>query len=410
MNFRHFLADWRQLSAASRVLVINGFSFNLGFYMLLPYLSEHLQTDLNLSPWHVGIVIGLRVLSQQGLFLVGGTLGDYLGYKRLILLGCLVRVLGFLLLGFSHSLTLLLLGAFLTGFAGAMFTPSSNAYLANEAPDQLSRHRLFAMQSWMREAGMLLGPLVGLSLLGFDFFWVGLSSALMFLLLFIIQWRYLPNLAASRVHSSEQHFLQQWKSMLLNTDFMRFVGCACAFQLFFHQLYLALPSEVAARGLGANVITWVFVTTSLLGIGLQLPINRWGRDYLGRAWAMGLGLMLMGASFLWFLITISQWPWLNFIGFAVTFSIGSMLVLPLLESTVAHFGHRSELGSYYGLYSCIGGIVAFLGNLGVGWLLSLEQLATQWIWLGLACLGFLAGFSLYRQVHRLDYPTQATSL
>ncbi|RUM55867.1 MAG: MFS transporter, partial [Marinomonas sp.] len=69
MNANHFLADWRALSAASRVLVINGFTFNLGFYMLLPYLADHLQRNLGLSPWHVGIVIGLRVLSQQGLFL-----------------------------------------------------------------------------------------------------------------------------------------------------------------------------------------------------------------------------------------------------------------------------------------------------------------------------------------------------
>ncbi len=408
MRLINFRADWQQLSAASRVLVINGFSFNLGFYMLLPYLAEHLQSALHLSSWHVGLVIGLRVLSQQGLFLVGGTLGDYLGYKRLILLGCLVRVGGFLLLGFSHNLGLLLLGAFLTGFAGALFTPSSNAYLAHEAVDQASRNRLFAMQSWMREAGMLLGPLVGLTLISFDFFWVGLSSALMFLLLFVIQWYYLPSLSVSSRRGRDQHFLQQWQSMLANSAFLRFIACACAFHLFFHQLYLALPSEVASRGLGSDVITWVFITTSVLGISLQLPISHWVARSFGRANAMGLGLLLMGASFLWFLSNISGWPWLSFIGFAATFSIGSMLVLPLLEATVPHFAQRSELASYYGLYSCFGGIAAFTGNLLVGWLLSLEQLAAQWIWLGLAGVGLLAGFSLYRQVHQLADKAPAT--
>ncbi|RDL43088.1 MFS transporter [Marinomonas piezotolerans] len=402
MNDHHFLNDWRMLSAASRVLVINGFTFNLGFYMLLPYLADHLQRSLGLSPWHVGLVIGLRVLSQQGLFLVGGTLGDYLGYKRLILLGCIVRVAGFALLGFAQSLPLLLLGAFLTGFAGALFTPSSNAYLAHEAPDQVRRDRIFAMQNWTTEAGMFLGPLIGMSLISFSFMWVGLSAALLFTALFVIQWCYLPELAGQVRRNRKEHpFLSQWRSMLGNKPFMGFIAFACAFQLFFHQLYLALPNEVEVRGLGTEIITWVFMTTSILGITLQMPISRWVANYLGNACAMGGGLALMGASFLWFLVSVPDFPWLNFIGYAVMFSVGSMLVLPLLWSYIPRFCEKSELGSYYGLYSCIGGVAAFLGNVGIGWLLSLAELEREWIWCTLAVVGISAGMGLYRRVNAI---------
>ncbi|REG83798.1 nitrate/nitrite transporter NarK [Marinomonas pollencensis] len=402
MKINHFLTDWRQLSAASRVLVINGFSFNLGFYMLLPYLADHLQRVLGLTPWYVGLVIGLRVLSQQGLFLIGGTLGDYLGYKRLILLGCLVRVVGFVLLGVAQSLPLLLLGAFFTGFAGALFTPSSNAYLAYEAPDQVRRDRIFAMQNWTSEAGMFLGPLLGISLVAVSFMWVGLSAALLFFVLFLIQWRYLPVLADQAKRSAApQGFWRQWQSMLLNRAFMQFIAFACAFHLFFHQLYLSLPSEVEARDLGSYVITWVFMTTSVLGITLQMPISRWVSQTIGSAKAMGLGLGLMGGSFLWFLISFDGLPWLNFIAYGVMFSLGSMLVLPLLGSFVPRFCDKSELGSYYGLYSCIGGIAAFSGNVGIGWLLSIEALDRTVIWVGLAGIGVFAGLGLCRQVQRL---------
>lgn len=402
MNVNHFLADWRMLSAAGRVLVLNGFTFNLGFYMLLPYLADHLQRNLGLSPWHVGLVIGLRVLSQQGMFLVGGTLGDYLGYKRLILLGCLVRVAGFVLLGIAANLPLLLLGAFLTGFAGALFTPSSNAYLAHEAPDQVRRDRIFAMQNWTSETGMFLGPLVGISLVSMSFMWVGIGAASLFTLLFLVQWRFLPELAEQEKRSaSEQAFWQQWGSMLANGRFMRFILFACAFHLFFHQLYLSLPHEVEARELGSEVITWVFMTSSIMGILLQMPISRWVSNTIGSAKAMGLGLLLMGSSFLCFLISSEAWPWLNFIVYAALFSLGSMLVLPLLGSYVPKFCHKSELGSYYGLYSCVGGLAAFLGNVGIGWLLSLEAMPRQWVWLGLATVGVLAGYGLYHQVRRL---------
>lgn len=402
MNVNHFLADWRMLSAAGRVLVLNGFTFNLGFYMLLPYLADHLQRSLGLSPWHVGLVIGLRVLSQQGLFLVGGTLGDYLGYKKLILLGCLVRVAGFALLGLAQNLPLLLLGAFFTGFAGALFTPSSNAYLAYEASDQARRDRVFAMQNWTSEAGMFLGPLLGVSLVAVSFMWVGVGAALLFTALFIIQWRYLPDLAEQEKRSAkETPFWHQWRAMFSNKAFVGFIGFACAFHLFFHQLYLSLPHEVEARGLTTQVITWVFMTTSVLGITLQLPISRWVARSIGSAKAMGAGLVLMGSSFLWFLISFDALPWLNFIAYAITFSMGSMLVLPLLGSYVPRFCQKSELGSYYGLYSCIGGAAAFLGNVGIGWLLSLTGLDREWVWLALAIVGVIAGVGLYRQVKRL---------
>lgn len=408
MNTHHFFDDWRLLSPASRVLIFNSFTFNFGFYMLLPYLADHLQRSLGLSPWHVGLVIGLRVLSQQGLFLIGGTLGDYLGYKRLILLGCLVRVLGFVLLGVAPSLPLLLLGAFLTGFAGALFTPSSNAYLAYQAPDKIQRDRIFAMQNWAREAGMLLGPLVGILLVAVSFLWVGLGAALMFSILFVIQWRFLPELSEQVKRSSvEQRFWSQWSSMMKNRAFMGFVFYACAFQLFFHQLYLCLPNEVESRGLGSYVITWVFMTTSILGITLQMPISYWVSRSLGSAKAMGLGLFLMGGSFLCFLINVPALPWLNFIAYGVMFSLGSMLLLPLLGSYVPCFCDKSELGSYYGLYSCVGGVAAFLGNVGIGWLLSLDGLDRQWLWLGLALIGVFAGGGMYRQVRAL--PTQATA-
>ncbi|SBS39625.1 Multidrug resistance protein MdtH [Marinomonas spartinae] len=399
MNTSDFLNDWRRLSAASRVLIINSFTFNLGFYMLLPYLADHLQRSLGLSPWYVGLVIGLRVLSQQGLFLIGGTLGDYLGYKRLILLGCLIRVLGFALLGLAQNLPLLLLGAFFTGFAGALFTPSSNAYLAYQAPDQVQRNRIFAMQNWAREGGLLLGPLVGVSFMAVSFMWVGLVSALLFLTLFFIQWRFLPELSEQVKRSSaEQRFWQQWSSMVKNKRFMGFILYACAFHLFFQQLYLSLPNEVSNRGLGTYVITWVFMTTSILGITLQMPISHWVSRTIGSAKAMGLGLLLMGGSFLCFLINVTGWPWLNFIAYGVLFSLGSMLLLPLLGAYVPLFCDKSELGSYYGLYSCVGGVAAFLGNVIIGWLLSVNGFNHQWIWLGLALLGVLSGMGMYRQV------------
>ncbi|PYF83327.1 nitrate/nitrite transporter NarK [Marinomonas alcarazii] len=401
MFSKHLLKDWHLLSPAGRVLVINGFTFNLGFYMLLPYLADHLQHNLGISGWYVGLIIGLRVLSQQGMFLVGGTLGDRLGYKRLILLGCAVRIIGFTLLGIGQTVPVLILGAFCSGFAGALFTPSSQAYLASEYPEQKARDKVFALQNVTSGAGMLLGPLVGLSLLYFDFALVGVISAALFTVLLVIQWRYLPELASQR-NTTHAHskFWQQWGQMLTHKAFMQFVLCSSVYHLLFHQLYIAVPHEIRAITQDVSIITWVFATSSILGVLMQMPVSRFVESYLGTARGIGLGMAMMGSSYLWLNLSFSSLPALPFILCAVFFSLGSMLVFPLLGAYVPKFCSPKELGSHYGLYSCVGGVYAFIGNITTGWLLSSTSIHHGWVWSGLASFGILSGALLFLQVNQ----------
>ena len=399
MLSKHLINDWQLLSPAGRVLVINGFTFNLGFYMLLPYLADHLQHNLGISGWYVGVIIGLRVLSQQGMFLVGGTLGDRLGYKRLILLGCAVRIVGFTLLGIGQTIPILVLGAFCSGFAGALFTPSSQAYLASEYPEQKARDKVFALQSLTSEAGMLLGPLVGLSLIYVDFALVGVVSAGLFSLLLVIQWRFLPELESQKntVHTHSQ-FWRQWGQMLTHKAFMRFILCASVYQLLFHQLYIAVPHEIRVVTQDVSIITWVFATSSIMGVLMQMPVSRFVESRLGTARGIGLGMAIMGSSYLWLNLSLQWLPALPFIICAVFFSLGSMLVFPLLGAYIPRFCGPKELGSHYGLYSCIGGFYAFIGNIGTGWLLSSTNIEHGWIWSGLAGFGVCSGVLLFLQV------------
>ncbi|WP_191601749.1 MFS transporter [Marinomonas algicola] len=416
MFLKSFLADWSTLTAAGRVLVINGFTFNLGFYMMLPYLATHLAQDLGLSGGFVGFIIGLRVLSQQGLFLVGGTLGDYFGYKPMILLGCAVRVVGFALLGIGESLYALILGAFLSGFAGALFTPSSQAYLASDYPRQHEREGIFALQNLASEAGMLLGPVFGLALLSVSFAWIGVTSAVFFALLLVIQWYYLPDSKRANHKPSDEKestssapkdsltllayrsFWHQWLAMLKNSAFIRFACYASVYPLLFHQLYSAIPSEVRLVTDNVSIITWVFVVSSILGVTLQMPMSRLVEKKLGTALGMGLGMGIMGSAYLWLSIETTWLPALPFLICAVFFSIGSMLVFPLLGAYIPTFSSVNELGRYYGLFACIGGVYAFLGNVVTSWLLSSTELEHGVIWLGLFLISCLAGGGLYRQV------------
>ena len=72
--------------------------------MLMPYLAQHLSAALGLAAWTVGLVLGVRNFSQQGMFLIGGTLADRLGYKPLIMRGACCAPSGSRLFGLATSL------------------------------------------------------------------------------------------------------------------------------------------------------------------------------------------------------------------------------------------------------------------------------------------------------------------
>lgn len=184
------LAQVRSYERSVQLLMVNQFTINLGFYMLMPYLATYLAGPLGLTGWLVGLILGVRNFSQQGMFLIGGTLADRLGYKPLIIAGLVLRTAGFATLGLVDSVPALLAASAATGLAGALFNPATRAYLAADAGER--RVEAFALFNVFYQAGILLGPLVGMVLTGVDFSVTCLVAAGIFALLGLVQIRALP--------------------------------------------------------------------------------------------------------------------------------------------------------------------------------------------------------------------------
>ena len=214
------VASWRSFGWPSRLLMINQFGINLGFYMLMPYLAGYLAGPLGLAAWAVGLVLGVRNFSQQGMFIVGGTLADRLGCKPLIVAGCLLRTAGFGLLVFAQSLPMVLIASAATGFAGALFNPAVRAYLAADSGER--RVEAFAVFNVFYQAGILAGPLVGLAFMAVDFRATAAAAAAVFALLTIAQLFALP--AATRPVEDQTSIWQDWRAVLANRSFLLFAA------------------------------------------------------------------------------------------------------------------------------------------------------------------------------------------
>lgn len=386
---------WRQTRSfppPARLLMVNQFAINLAFYMLMPYLAAHLSHGLGLAGWAVGLVLGVRNLSQQGMFLVGGTLADRFGYKAPIMAGCLLRTVGFGLLGWADSLPALIAACAATGFAGALFNPAVRAYLATEAGAR--RVDAFAVFNVHYQAGMLLGPLVGLALLTADFRLVCTTAAAVFAGLTLLQWRALPTRHGRPAGPEEGSVAAQWRTVVTNRPFLLFATAMTGSYVLTFQVYLALPLAAAdALGSGGTAVTTgLFVVSAGVAVAGQLRLTGWAKRRWRPEQALVRGLLAMGLAFLplVFAPSASSLAVLGSLMTAVVLlAAGSAVVYPFeMETVVALSGDRL-VATHYGLYNTVSGLGITLGNLVVGalWDFALRHGALWLTWTALTATG-----------------------
>ncbi|MFD8631740.1 MDR family MFS transporter [Streptomyces sp. NPDC059533] len=392
-------AQVRSFDPCVRLLMVNQFAINLGFYMLMPYLADHLAHGLGLAAWAVGLVLGVRNLSQQGMFLVGGTLADRYGCKPMILAGCALRTVAFTLLGLVQSLPALVVASALTGLAGALFNPAVRAYLAAEAGAE-RRVEAFAAFNVFYQAGILVGPLAGLALLAWDFRVVCLAAAGIFGFLAVTQARSLPvRPPADRGAESGWHaVLREWRSIAANRPFLLLSVAMSGSYVLAFQVYLALPlraRELFGERTG-TVTGVVFAVSALAALAGQLKLTAWARRTLSGPAAIAWGLAVMGVAFL--PVLVPGPPGGGFPGkvvgvaglvlCAALLAWGGALLYPFEMDTVVRLSGERLVATYYGAYNTASGIAITAGNLAVGALLDTGVVWLPWAVLagtGLLC-------------------------
>ncbi|MFG2115110.1 MFS transporter [Streptomyces sp. NPDC048718] len=398
---------WKQsrtFDPAVRLLFLNQLTINLGFYMLMPYLAAHLADGLGMAAWAVGLVLGARNLSQQGMFLAGGALADRLGFKPLIVAGCALRTAGFGALAFAQSLPALIAASLATGLAGALFNPAVRAYLAAEAGER--RVAAFALFNTYYQAGILLGPLVGVALTGVSFRLTCVVAAVLFAGLTVVQLRHLPvrHKAAATPADGDGGARGQFRTVLTNRTFWLFSLAMTGSYVLSFQVYLALP--LAAGGTAA--MTALFVVSALVALAGQLRITAWCAARLTRERCLVLGLALMGAAFL--LPAALGRALVGLLLCAAVLAVANAVLYPYEMDTVVALSRGRWVATHYGLYNTVCGIGITLGNLGTGVLLDTTGWsAAPWLVLCAVGLGCAAAMAALARGGRLTAATTATT-
>ncbi len=386
------------------VLLGSQFVFNIGFYAVVPFLAIFLRDDMLLSGGTIGLILGLRTFSQQGMFILGGALSDRYGARSVILCGCVVRVAGYLLLALGDSLSPIILGACLTGIGGALFSPSIEALLAkagtdSEARGKRSRAEWFALFAVCGELGAVLGPVAGALLAGLGFRQVALAGALVFVAALLVLHLCLPRTAR---HKQALH-ITTWWTTFRQPRFVAFIIAYSSWLLSYNQLYLALPVEITRAGGSEKDLGPLFMLASGLIILLQLPMARFARR-VGATRIVPAGFLLVSASFVSVALFAASTPpdnWLRLLPaacFVTLLTLGQMLLVPAAKDLIPRFAEHDTLGAHYGALSTAGGCAVLAGNILFGDRLDLALVPSAqaaYPWLQLAVFPFLSAIALF---------------
>ncbi|MFJ9035058.1 MDR family MFS transporter [Streptomyces sp. NPDC102406] len=372
----------RELPPYLRLLAGTQLAFNIGFYAVLPYLATHLTDSLALTGWAVGLILGLRTFSQQGLFVVGGALTDRFGPRPVVLTGCALRIAGFGWLAFADRTATVVAAVVLIGFAAALFSPAVESETAREAVRHeratgTPRAHVLGVFSAAGQAGAFLGPLLGTALLLAGFRAACLAGALVFVAVLAGHARLMPHRAPARQTRGRPAPTGALRAVLARPRFLALCLAYSGYLIAYNQLYLALPVELTRTTGSQDAVGPLFALSSLLVVGAQLPVTRWSAARLAPRTALTRGLLLVAAGFTAVAASAAWLPhrgpyaYLPACALIVLLTLGQMLLVPAARGLVPDLVDERRLGLATGALSSVSGLAVLGGSAATGALLAL---------------------------------------
>ena len=300
-----------------------------------------------------------------------------------------------------------------TGFAGALFNPAVRAYLAADAGPR--RVEAFAVFNVFYQAGILLGPLVGLALTAFDFRVTALVAAAVFGVLTVVQIWVLPAHEAE-IETDRPTVRQDWRTVLSNRPFVLFSLAMIGSYVLSFQVYLALPLQadvIAGGGMSAStLVTSVFVISGVVAIAGQLRITAWFAARWGSGRSLVIGMAALSVAFVPLIVVPSNDVFGSWAGAtallltAALLAVGTAAVFPFEMDTVVALAGGRIVATHYGFYNTIVGIGILAGNLGTGAVFGVVHDAGLdvliWIALTVVGLGCVTALHLLERTGSLD--------
>lgn len=337
----------------------------IGLFMVFPVFSLYANHLKGSTPMLMGIAIGIYGLFQALFQIPFGALSDRLGRKPVILVGLMIFVLGSIIAGLAHNITLMIIGRSLQGMGAVGSTiMAMMADLTRE--DQRTKAMAIAgiTIGFSFSIAMLVGPVLTNWMPVNNLFFL---AAIFGLLGMLIVKTAVPTPLSLTWHRDTEPELHSFMKLLGNKELAKLNIGICILHAIFTASFVVIPINLHQfGGLEASRQWEIYLPTlfiafilSLLCIGLAER-----KQQLKQFFLLGIGTIALAECIL---LLAPHHLMLTAIGICLFFS-GFSLLEAFLPSLISRTAPAARKGSALGIYSCSQFLGIFIGGVLGGWL------------------------------------------
>ncbi|PLR98432.1 MDR family MFS transporter [Bacillus sp. T33-2] len=315
--------------------------------MSVVFLPIYLIKNTQIDPVTVGLIVGAGALTATVGGFLGGTLSDFLGRIRLLLVSLII--LGFVFLGLLHASSpvfLIVLNIF-RGLFSSFFSTISKALMADLTARE-KRFRLFSNRYMAGNIGFSIGPIIG-TLFGVAgneaaFLFTAMTYFGYFLMMALLIKHYQVR-EVDETSDEEVNISQAWSVFRKDKVLLLFIIGSVLLTTVHGEMSVTL-SQYLEKNIteGIKLFGYLMSINGITVIATQVLITRWAERF-GLLQRIALGSLLFAAGEIGFAFSDG---WTGFIIAMIVFTFGEILIVPSEYAQIDEITPSGMRGMYYG--------------------------------------------------------------
>lgn len=372
--------SFKLMSLNGKIILLGVLITSISTFMLSPFLALYMSSK-GFSAAEIGIVLTASVISQQGLTFIGGMMGDKFSYRKIMIIGLIIRIVGYITFLCSSTFILLIIASSFAGIGGALLTPSTKASIATE--ENLGG-KAFALRNVAVNIGAALGPILGGLLYKTSFNVVFLTAAFTHLILLVFVALFVKKFQKAK----SNNMLAEFKNIIRDKNIIYLTIVSSIFWFVYSQLNLSIPLYAKSYLHMEALTSTLFTLNGLIVIIFQFNLISFFEKKFTSVSILVYGMLFLAASFTSIFVVPNMFGLYIFI---ILFTVGEILVGPSIDNVATYLApSNSSVGGYLGFVSLGWAIGGSLGNLFGGYLFNLSNGSYWTMWGTYTVISFLA--------------------
>jgi DHA1 family multidrug resistance protein-like MFS transporter len=366
---------------AASTVVFGRFFTSIGYYLVIPFLTVYLVSELGASAAEAGLLFGILTFTRRGTAIPAGWASDRYGPAVVLVAGLAIEAGAYLVFAASATVPVWAAAAALHGFGGSLNNMGSRSILASGDGSAVQFSRYYVMVN----AAALVGPLAGGLLVERDLVRVTFLTASALNVLFAVAVVVLLGGRGRATAATSRVRLAEMAASLRDRDFLRFCIATLGCWYMLTQLYVALPLTISGQSLSLGYVGVLNALNALVVMAgvwfLGRRVERLTVDARLTLLAASGGVMAAG----WCVCVAPGLPAL--VVAVVVVSVGEALFLSVVDVLSVAFAPEGRTGLYLGTSTMSWAVGATAGSLLSGiafsWATGAGALPAFWVALGI---------------------------